>query len=432
MMRGWPLPEKVAVISLVVTIFGLFLGGLSVYLGGLSLREDRTANERVAAVTTTMPTAELQIVGKPRVRSVKDVKAKLTSEAEEESSDITVRGSAIDILLENKGERPALITTVEVNVRRVVALQDCFGAGDLLISALYDIKLPANAATRPAPFVLREERPFTVAANDFDRMAIKVGRERFGDSSWPTIYQVDITLLERSGKRLDAGTFVLMEPLQPEMIFGTLDSPTQGGWSLDCVRENAAIAAQALGADGAKSPALNELIKGFRKRFFLPAKAPPSTDPNPLWPVNWTKVAADHADCSVTGLGIEFPWTVQAHDITGDKVPDSFVPIECVTGDASSFTQLEVFDGASHISSPRRLGVLTEIPRTDNYLQALRTGMKVRSLSFDGPSVEIQGDMYRPNDAKACPSIAVHQTARWDGQKFILGAQSKTVKASCG
>lgn len=123
---------------------------------------------------------------------------------------------------------------------------------------------------------------------------------------------------------------------------------------------------------------------------------------------------------------MELAFPAETFDITGDGVRDAFVPLECVTGDASSFTELEVFDGASDPRSPRRLGILTNIPSYDGtYEDAIAVGVKVRGLEFADRQVTIVGDMYVLEDPKACPSIRTIRTAIWDGSNFTISEGSR-------
>ena len=109
------------------------------------------------------------------------------------------------------------------------------------------------------------------------------------------------------------------------------------------------------------------------------------------------------------------------HDITGDGFPDSVVVLRCRTGDSSAFDQLEVFDGASDPTHPRRLGILMRAPRSQDYMVAIRTGMKVTSVSFSGSSVTTTGRMFRLHDGSLCLGLVGKKTATWDGHAFALG-----------
>jgi hypothetical protein len=132
------------------------------------------------------------------------------------------------------------------------------------------MKVPHDAAKRRMPLRLRDERPFTVAPRAIDRLAITVGPDEFGETRWPWIYHLSVAVREQTGRSLDLGRFVLAEPVQDELIFGTIDTP---GTVFDrqCVHANAARAARAARearADGILSPALTGLVNGLRERGF--------------------------------------------------------------------------------------------------------------------------------------------------------------------
>ena len=136
--------------------------------------------------------------------------------------------------------------------------------------------------------------------------------------------------------------------------------------------------------------------------------------------VNWQQAAGRDLDCRVPGLGLEPP-TVRYHDITGDGFPDSFVVLRCHTGDSSAFDQLAVFDGASSPAHPRRLGILIRTPRSHEYTVAIRTGMKIQTVSFSGFTASTTGRMFRVQGGSICPGILARQNATWDGHAFQRG-----------
>ncbi|MFE7076926.1 hypothetical protein ACFU96_43240 [Streptomyces sp. NPDC057620] len=109
-------------------------------------------------------------------------------------------------------------------------------------------------------------------------------------------------------------------------------------------------------------------------------------------------------NCSVPGMGIEIPTLMIKSDVTADGKRDVIVSLECVTGDASSFSHVTVLDGASPASKPKVLGTLTRIPETQDYRKALKTGAKARKITAKGNMITIVADQWRYMDSKACPS----------------------------
>jgi hypothetical protein len=74
--------------------------------------------------------------------------------------------------------------------------------------------------------------------------------------------------------------------------------------------------------------------------------------------------------------------------------------------------QLEVFDGASDPAAPRRIALLIPAARTFN------KALLIRSLSFAGPTVTVDGGSYADNDATCYPSRRVHRVFAWTGDQF--------------
>ncbi|MCA1706292.1 MAG: hypothetical protein LC808_24710, partial [Actinobacteria bacterium] len=149
--------------------------------------------------------------------------------------------------------------------------------------------------------------------------------------------------------------------------------------------------------------------------------------PDPLRETPWLEVVASDVDCSTPGLGVELRWPPKKHDITSDGILDSFVPVECFTGDASSDTQLEVFDGASNPAWPTRIGVLTTMsnvwddPTVTIYPFNIKH-IRVNEVSFNNRMVTIKGDGYIADDCLHCPSYAITQQISWTGNGFSFGA----------
>ncbi len=159
-------------------------------------------------------------------------------------------------------------------------------------------------------------------------------------------------------------------------------------------------------------------------------QAAPSAHGSRLRGVDWQQAAGKDLDCRVPGLGLEAP-VVRYYDITGDGVPESFVKLRCRTGDSSAFDQLEVFDGASNPADPRRLDILVRAPRSHEYAEAIRTGMKIKSVSFSGSTVTTTWRMFRAQDSSACPSLVAKRIAAWNGQAFDFGPLKTSRLDSC-
>jgi len=71
--------------------------------------------------------------------------------------------------------------------------------------------------------------------------------------------------------------------------------------------------------------------------------------------VNWLSVAGRGLDCPFKPELLGRP---VLHDVTGDRILDSFVHLDCWTGDSRYPTTVLVHDGASDPTAPRQLGTL--------------------------------------------------------------------------
>ncbi|MFJ3442435.1 hypothetical protein ACIPM2_14835 [Streptomyces sp. NPDC086081] len=123
-------------------------------------------------------------------------------------------------------------------------------------------------------------------------------------------------------------------------------------------------------------------------------------------------------DCSVAGLGVELPLVPVRSDVTGDGTRDLVVSLECVTGDASSFSHVVVLDGASPAAGPEVVGTLLRMPETKDYRQAVRTGAKIRKVDVEGQRITIVADRWRYRDAKACPGLKHVQIFTVEGTRL--------------
>ncbi|MFS8199303.1 hypothetical protein ACLVWQ_11520 [Streptomyces sp. CWNU-52B] len=110
-------------------------------------------------------------------------------------------------------------------------------------------------------------------------------------------------------------------------------------------------------------------------------------------------------DCSVPGMGVELPIPAVQADVTRDGTKDVIVSLECVTGDASSFSHVVALDGASSSDRPEIIELLIELPKGKDYRRLIATGLKVRKVSVDENSITIVSDKWRNMDSKACPSL---------------------------
>ena len=216
------------------------------------------------------------------------------------------RGPAVTISVLNSGEEPGLLTQIEVTVRKVWLMSGCWGAGGSRVTAHYDVPLPdelfrfENAL--PLPHVVRQDADFEVAGKDLDTFTVAIGAPSTFEGTWPSMYAVDVTLVERSGVRIFAGQAVLMD--QESVSDGeVVVSEARSGRLLqpDCLRENARVL-EGVANEPGKPP--REIETGGQRRAEAmailaasssPSATPPAGKPGAP-PLDGTTFAAYHAD----------------------------------------------------------------------------------------------------------------------------------------
>lgn len=248
-----------------MALAGVLLSVAALVVASLSLMEDREANKRAA----TPPTASLRVAGDPKIRlrkgNVEWNEVPGDGSATGGARSGKVDGSVIDVLLENTGDRPALITAAEVTVRRVVGVACGAVGGPVVMTFRYDVRIPGDSILARVPFTVRAEHPFTVAPRAFDRLGISIGPDALPALIWGWIYEVDVALRTDAGAPVNLGRFVLLEPAWIDGLLKIADDPNEAR----CMREIAGRLKQGQGFGGAQSPALRTLAEGLRRRGFL-------------------------------------------------------------------------------------------------------------------------------------------------------------------
>ena len=125
---------------------------------------------------------------------------------------------------------------------------------------------------------------------------------------------------------------------------------------------------------------------------------------------DWANIITD-LDCLPVNRGIEV-LGIRHADVRGVGVNDAFVWVTCYHETSAWPHQLEVFDGASDPAAPRRIALLIPAARTFD------KAVLIRSLSFAGHTVTVDGASYADNDATCCPSRRVHRVFSWTGDQF--------------
>jgi hypothetical protein len=192
----------------------------------------------------------------------------------------TATGSAIDITLRNSGNAPALIVNAVFSFTRTIQLYSCpGGAGALVSSAEYDVKVPTTGPTATnSPFILHRDMRFIVNANSIDRFRISVGPDQYSSVDWPWIYEFSLSLVEDNGQKLDLGPMTVLgfsqpakEPFSWDPLQYLPESEVVANPQLvTCVSHDAAELSHALADPGLHSP---ELLTMYREAERLVANA---------------------------------------------------------------------------------------------------------------------------------------------------------------
>jgi hypothetical protein len=176
-----------------------------------------------------------------------------------DESDRTIRStniasSAIDVIVKNASSSTARITGANFLFRRIEKLERCTrAAGPVLVSAPYDVKVPAQPFRAEPPFVIGKNIRHELKGGAHERLTFKIGTETTSDG-WPTLYQVDISLSLDPPSSIFAATVFLMEPSDHDWIFRSASH----GQALDkdCVDRNAESLQSFVQARGIHSQAL--------------------------------------------------------------------------------------------------------------------------------------------------------------------------------
>ncbi|WP_157596916.1 hypothetical protein [Saccharomonospora saliphila] len=235
---------------------GSVLAAAGAVAGVLSWIEARRANE--AALGSDLRVAEY------RVTTKSDVTQTSTSAVTEEETVREVDAAAVDIVLENRGEQPALINEIEVVVRAQDALTGCSGAGPLHVTTDYDIRIPPELRSRS----VREPVLFNLGGRSRERILISLGSSASeAYAGWGTIFTVDLRLKRDSEIVATIPNLVLMQPWQRDDTIARMVSETLGDHTpgyTDCVAAHMRTLKRAIDRPGTHSPHMVELYDRLR------------------------------------------------------------------------------------------------------------------------------------------------------------------------
>jgi hypothetical protein len=129
-------------IALILSWFAFRQDQTAVEQGREAVRQGQEASRQEQAAQARATSAELLLAGDPTIRTTSEVRAQSLDGTDPSwSEDASVDASAIDVLLQNTGGRPALITSVEATITRVVILSACASIGGTVYTSALPIGL---------------------------------------------------------------------------------------------------------------------------------------------------------------------------------------------------------------------------------------------------------------------------------------------------
>jgi len=272
--RGHEEQKRQGRIGFISGIAGVLIAVVALVVSYLSLREDMAGTRR-----STNP--DLKVVEFSTSTVSKIPEQSWIPGVDEERESGTINAAAATITVLNSGEEPGLLTSVRVKIREVLRLQPCAGAGAVEATAQYDVRVPDELDARSLPKTFDVPVKFEVAGKDVDELAVSIGPERYYDGQYPWIYVVDISLVERSGSTLVAGTAVLIDTLYAEDIKVFSPERPVDEYERPCNAENLRMVDHSVGVKGRHSAELLELQRSLRASIQGVAGSKPTTEEAP-------------------------------------------------------------------------------------------------------------------------------------------------------
>ncbi|GAA1165663.1 hypothetical protein GCM10009654_23210 [Streptomyces hebeiensis] len=171
------------------------------------------------------------------------------------------KSSLVSVVLRNPSDDPVLVRRAEVHFSTLSRVGCPYGAGDLDVQARYHFKVPLE---KKAPFTLKRAMAYSVSPHGQERIAFTIGPESVFTGAFPTVYQFRLTLHLDDGSTLKVPhTMTYMDPSYAEVVLAAAEEAVEDGdrsvfTTVDCVREQEAVARRLAGASGLVSPELKE------------------------------------------------------------------------------------------------------------------------------------------------------------------------------
>ncbi|NYH79049.1 hypothetical protein FHR84_002383 [Actinopolyspora biskrensis] len=236
---------------------GSILAAAGALAGILSLVEARQANE--VATTPDLRVAEHRVTTKGDVERTRENPETGMHETDR------VDAAAVDVVLENRGEQPALVTEIELVVHSAQRLHACQASGPINVTTAYDIRVPRELQSR----TVRKSVLYNLDGKSKERVLLSIGPGGDeGTTGWGTIYTVDVRLKQDSGNVLTIPDLVLMQPWRnsgtvSDVVSATLGESGYSGYE-ECAAENMRTLERAVERPGTHSPKMIELYDRLR------------------------------------------------------------------------------------------------------------------------------------------------------------------------
>jgi hypothetical protein len=189
--------------------------------------------------------------------------------------------ASLEVTLHNKGRRLIVVDAAEIKVDRIYKLRRCASQGDILLSHVYGLSLPAKA---PDGAVFKAPLHQQVGPDEADRFSIALGTKLpEADQTSVYLFEIEVGLLNDGPQPdLSLGTAIvgLPELPSPGEYFWDSTTPevvqnlvlTSPGYvpylrrvAMPCWRSNTAALEGVVSGDRVQSEELQRLVKGLRQ-----------------------------------------------------------------------------------------------------------------------------------------------------------------------
>ncbi|HEY3683125.1 MAG TPA: hypothetical protein VGL93_08805 [Streptosporangiaceae bacterium] len=135
----------------------------------------------------------------------------------------------------------------------------------------------------------------------------------------------------------------------------------------------------------------------------------------PLAQARWASVIDDLGCDTSWGEGGRVLVDAESYgDVNGDAIPDAVIAASCATPTSSAPEKVEVFDGASNVTDPRRLATLLDYKDGTDV-----RGIRVTAVVIKDAKITVRSFGYADMDPNSTPSHHVVDTFHWRNGGFV-------------